>query len=92
MVTRNRSSHIEKKAKSSYKSLAPAVEQASKVLFCLGKNLEPKMALTDICRHVGIYKSKGYSILKTLTHFGLVEKNPSSLLSQIEPHFPGAVG
>jgi len=85
MVTRNRSTHIEKRGRASYKPLAPAVEQASKVLFCLGKNLEPKMALTDICRHVGIYKSKGYSILKTLTQFGLVEKDPQTKTYSLGP-------
>jgi hypothetical protein len=38
MATRNRSTHIEKKERPSYRPLAPAVEQASKVLFCLGEN------------------------------------------------------
>jgi len=85
MVTRNRSTHIEKKGRSNYKPLAPAVEQASKVLFCLGENPEPKMALTDICRHVGIYKSKGYSILKTLSQFGLVEKDPQTKTYSLGP-------
>jgi DNA-binding IclR family transcriptional regulator len=33
------------------------------------------MTLTEICRVVGIYKSKGYSILNTLKQFGLVEKD-----------------
>jgi len=64
------------KAKSTYKPLVPAVEQASRVLICLGRNPEFKMTLTEICNHVGIHKSKGYSILNTLKSFGLVEKDP----------------
>ncbi len=61
--------------KSEYKSIVPAVEQAARVLFCLGESPQPKMKLTDICKQVGIYKSKGHSILNTLNHFGLVEKD-----------------
>jgi len=33
------------------------------------------MTLTDICKKVDLYKSKGYSILNTLKQFGLVEKD-----------------
>jgi IclR family pca regulon transcriptional regulator len=43
------------------------------------------MALPDICRHVGIYKSKGYSILKTLNQFGLVEKDPQTKAYSLGP-------
>ena len=55
--------------------MVPAVEQASKVLLCLGESPHFKMTLTDICRRVGIFKSKGFSILNTLSQFGLVEKD-----------------
>jgi len=34
--------------------------------------------LTDICKGVGIHKSKGYSILNTLQKFGLVHKDPAT--------------
>ena len=34
------------------------------------------MKLTEICKEVGIHKSKGHSILNTLSQFGLVEKDP----------------
>jgi DNA-binding IclR family transcriptional regulator len=34
--------------------------------------------LTDICESVGIYKSKGYSILNTLQKFGFVLKDPAT--------------
>ena len=36
------------------------------------------MKLTEISKEVGIHKSKGYSILKTLQQFGFVEKDPQS--------------
>ena len=66
------------KAKSAYKPLVPAVEQASRVLICLGRSPKYKMTLTEICNQVGIHKSKGYSILNTLKQFGLVEKDPQT--------------
>ena len=34
------------------------------------------MTLTDICKTIGIYKSKGYSILNTLQKYGFVQKDP----------------
>jgi len=62
--------------KSEYTGLVPAVDQASRVLLCLAKSPSLKMNLTDICRSVGIHKSKGYSILNTLQRYGFVRKDP----------------
>jgi DNA-binding IclR family transcriptional regulator len=64
-----------KKGKSTYKPLVPSVDQASRILICLGKGSKPRLTLTEICREVDIHKSKGYSILNTLTQFGFVEKD-----------------
>ncbi len=64
------------KRKSLYKPLVPAVEQSSRILLCLGESPDFKMRLTDICKQVGIHKSKGHSILNTLKQFGFVEKDP----------------
>lgn len=63
------------KGKSAYKPLVPAVEQASRVLLCLGESPNFKMKLTEICKQVGIHKSKGHSILNTLKQFGFIEKD-----------------
>jgi DNA-binding IclR family transcriptional regulator len=63
---------------SSYKPIVPAVDQACRILFCLSQNSNPKMGLTEIVKEVGIHKSKGFSILNTLSQFGLVEKDPQS--------------
>lgn len=63
---------------SSYKPIVPAVDQACRILICLGKNSNPKMGLTEIANEVGIHKSKGFAILNTLHQFGLVEKDPQS--------------
>jgi DNA-binding IclR family transcriptional regulator len=63
------------KGKTVYKPLVPAVEQASRILLCLGESPNSKMRLTEICEQVGIYKSKGYSILSTLKQFGFVERD-----------------
>jgi len=66
------------KGKSAYKPSVPAVEQASRVLLCLGESPNFKMKLTEICKQVGIHKSKGHSILNTLKQFGFVEKDPQA--------------
>lgn len=73
--------------KSPYQPIVPAVEQASRVLLCLGESHHFKMSLTDICRRVGIYKSKGYSILSTLSQFGLVEKDPETKTYFLGPNW-----
>ena len=43
------------------------------------------MKLTDICNHVGIHKSKGYSILNTLKNYGLVEKDHQTKTYSLGP-------
>lgn len=43
------------------------------------------MKLTDICKEIGIYKSKGHSILNTLNQFGLVEKDPQTKTYSLGP-------
>ena len=76
--------HIKKKTKtpkgigSSYSPIVPAVEQASRILFCLGESSNPRMGLTEICKELGIHKSKAFSILHTFQQFGLVEKEPQT--------------
>lgn len=57
------------------KPMSPAVEQASRVLFCLADARSTYMSLTDIHTKVGIHKSKAFSILETLRESGLVRKN-----------------
>jgi DNA-binding IclR family transcriptional regulator len=61
--------------KSAYKPIVPAVEQASRILLSLAEGSKFKMNLTDICRRVGIHKSKCYSILHTLMQHGFTEKD-----------------
>ena len=71
--------------KTSYKPFVPAVDQAAKVLTCLGRSQKFRITLTEICREVGIYKSKGYSILNTLMKFGFVEKDPQTKTYSLGP-------
>lgn len=73
------------RGKSIYKPLVPAVEQASRVLLCLGESPNFKMKLTEICREVGIHKSKGHSILNTLKQFKFVEKDPETKTYSLGP-------
>lgn len=53
----------------------PAVEQASRILFCLANAGSSHMSLIEICDQVRVHKSKAFSILYTLQGFGLVQKN-----------------
>jgi DNA-binding IclR family transcriptional regulator len=54
--------------------VVPAVEQASRVLFCLAGAESYYLSLPEICARIGIHKSKAFSILETLQGFGLVRK------------------
>ncbi len=71
----NRNPENPHEARSAYKPLVPAVEQASRILVCLARSPNARLTLTQICEQVGIHKSKGYSILNTLGQFGFVEKD-----------------
>jgi len=64
----------EQKTKSEYTGLVPAVDQASRILLYLAKGPSLKANLTDICKSVGIHKSKGYTILNTLQKYSFVQK------------------
>ncbi len=55
----------------------PAVEQAIRIMLCLADGGSNPKSLTDICREVGIHRSKAFSILNTLTGHGFVKKNPN---------------
>ena len=55
--------------------MVPAVEQASRLLFCLAAARSSHMSLMEICAQVGIHRSKAFSILHTLEQFGLVQKS-----------------
>jgi DNA-binding IclR family transcriptional regulator len=55
----------------------PAVEQAIRVMLCLADRGSNPKSLTDICTEVGIHRSKAFSILSTLSEYGLVKKNPN---------------
>ena len=54
------------------------MDQAAKILLCLAQDPSDSKALTDICKQVGIHKSKAYSILNTLRHFGFIQKDPDN--------------
>ena len=74
-----------KTAQSKYDPIVPAVKQGAEILLCLAKSPTFKMRLTDICNHVGIHKSKGYSILSTFKDFGFVEKDPQTKTYSLGP-------
>lgn len=64
-----------KKKADNERYVSPAVEQASRILFCLAGAQSAYMSLIEICARVGIHKSKAFTILETLQRFGLVRKN-----------------
>ena len=75
MVLYGQPGRADKKKGSEERYLVPAVEQASRVLFCLADTGASHMSLIEICAQVGIHKSKAFSILETLQRFGLVQRN-----------------
>jgi len=54
----------------------PAVQQALRLLLALVRKAPTRLKLTDLCRMVGIHRSKGYAILNTLSAFGFVQREP----------------
>lgn len=73
------------KSKSTYTPIVPAVEQAARVLISLAKDAAYRKTLTEICKEVGIHKSKGYALLNTLKQFGLVAKDPQTKSYSLGP-------
>jgi DNA-binding IclR family transcriptional regulator len=43
------------------------------------------MKLSDICRQIGVHKSKGHSILNTLGQFDFIEKDPQTKFYSLGP-------
>ncbi len=78
-----------KDAKEGYSVSVPAVEQACRILVFLARSPSFKMTLTEICKEVGIYKSKGYSILNTLQKFGFVRKDEEGKRYSLGPGLIG---
>ncbi len=68
----------QRKATSEYKVLVPALDQAVKILLYLQEAGGVKMSLTNICKAIGLHKSKGHSILKTLQSYDIVARDPAS--------------
>lgn len=61
--------------KNGYSLNVPAVEQAARLLLALSRQAPARLTLTDLCRKVGIHKSKGYAVLNTLQAFGFVQRD-----------------
>jgi DNA-binding IclR family transcriptional regulator len=71
--------------KSDYSALVPAVQQAAQILITLAGGGNGKLNLTEICKQVGIHKSKGYSILNTLQQFGFVIRDQENKIYSLGP-------
>ncbi len=66
-------------------SLVPAVEQAARILLFFTKSESGKANLTEICRVLNIYKSRGHAILKTLAAYGLIERDEATKRYSLGP-------
>jgi DNA-binding IclR family transcriptional regulator len=76
---------MKKNAKTTYTPLVPAVEQAARLLICLGGSSEPTLTVTQICSKLEIHKSKGFSILQTLMQFDFITKDPATKTYSLGP-------
>jgi len=74
-----------KKKKSVYRPTSPAVEQAAQLLLCIGKASAGHMSLTEICKQIGIHKSKGYSILNALGQYDLISRDSDTKAYSLGP-------
>lgn len=68
-----------------YSQGVPAVAQASQILFYLAGAGRSQQTLTEICREVGIHKSKGYAILNTLMESALVVRSEGAKTYALGP-------
>jgi DNA-binding IclR family transcriptional regulator len=68
-----------------YSQRVPAVAQAADILLLLARRRNESASLADICRAVGLHKSKGFSILNTLRSYGLVTKDASGKTYSLGP-------
>lgn len=58
-----------------YDQNVPAVDQASRILYYLAADTRGHSSLSEVCKAVGIYKSKGRAILNTLRAANLISRN-----------------
>jgi DNA-binding IclR family transcriptional regulator len=66
--------------------LVPSVEHAARILMFFGQHHSSKANLTEICAALGIYKSRGHAILKTLMAYGLVERDEATKHYSLGPN------
>ncbi len=71
--------------KNTHKPIVPAVDQAAQLLIHLEKHSGSGKTVTEICRDIGIHKSKGYSILNTLMNYDMISKNQDSKKYSLGP-------
>ena len=77
---------MDKKKKSTpARPLSPAVSQAAQLLLYLGSQPGTDTTLTLICEAIGIHKSKGYSILNSLSEYGFVVRDGNSKTYSLGP-------
>ena len=71
--------------KTNYNQEVPAVAQGMRLLFAMADANRGDLTLTELAAMVGIHKSKGYSILNTLSAFGVVTRNQTTKTYSLGP-------
>ena len=63
----------------------PAVEHAAKILLFFANHDVGKANLTEICQALGLYKSRGHAILKTMAEYGLIDRDEATKRYSLGP-------
>ena len=71
--------------KSGYDPSVPAIDQMMRILHFLSESSPVPKKLIEICRQVGIHKSRGYALLSTLQKYDVVVRDPGAKTYRIGP-------
>jgi len=75
----------DRKNERNIQTMVPAVEHAARILHYFTTLDGGNANLTEICQALGLYKSRGHAILKTMAAYGLVERNEATKRYSLGP-------
>jgi len=67
------------------RTMVPAVEHAARILHYFSTLDAGSANLTEICQALGLYKSRGHAILKTMAEYGLIERDEATKRYSLGP-------
>jgi DNA-binding IclR family transcriptional regulator len=71
--------------KRNIRTRVPAVEHAARILRYFTTHDAGSANLTEICQALGLYKSRGHAILKTMAEYGLIERDEATKRYSLGP-------